>query len=195
MASLKPPTQKRQDVERAVLGATEELLGEGLSFADLGIERIAKRAGIGRTAFYFYFRDKRELLMALTAEVSELLYAEADTWYSGDAELADALKRVSALYRGHGAVIRAVVEVSTYDAEVAELWRALVGRFVDATRDRIEREQAAGRARGIDPHATAFALVWMTERANYQSLVQPEVVGRADLDDALAAIWQRAVSA
>ena len=35
-------------------------------------QRITTRAGISRTAFYFYFRDKRELLMRLTEDVTEL---------------------------------------------------------------------------------------------------------------------------
>ena len=48
-----PTTAKRAAIQAAVLEATEELLSEGVSFADLGIEKIATRAGISRTAFYF----------------------------------------------------------------------------------------------------------------------------------------------
>ena len=64
------PTEKRQATEAAVLTAMEELLGEGTPYAALSVERIATRAGISRTAFYFYFADKRELLMRLAAELS-----------------------------------------------------------------------------------------------------------------------------
>src|SRR4051812_46342617 len=151
---------KRQAVEAAVLRATEELLEEGSSYADLNVERIAKRSGIGRTAFYFYFRDKRELLMRLTADVSDRFYAEAERWFAGgEGELDGALAQIGELYREHGPLLRVIVEVSTYDEEVAVLWRGLVGRFVDATRARIEAEGAP-----VPAEATAFALVWMTER-------------------------------
>ena len=61
-----------------MLEATEALLTEGASFAELNIERIATRGGISRTAFYFYFRDKRELLMRLTSDVNEQLMAAAE---------------------------------------------------------------------------------------------------------------------
>ena len=99
-----PATAKRAAIQAAVLEATEELLAEGVSFADLGIERIATRAGISRTAFYFYFADKRELLMRLTEEVNALLFEQADAWFSGEedpegelraalANIADALRR------------------------------------------------------------------------------------------------------
>jgi TetR/AcrR family transcriptional regulator, ethionamide resistance regulator len=73
-------------VQAAVLEATEALLDEGVSYADLNIERIATRAGISRTAFYFYFRDKRELLLRLTEDVVDELYRQGDLWFSGNGD-------------------------------------------------------------------------------------------------------------
>jgi AcrR family transcriptional regulator len=192
-----PPTAKRAAVQRAVLEATEALLAEGASYADLNIERIANRAGISRTAFYFYFRDKRELLMRLTEDVSELLYQQADIWFSGagdpEPEMREALTNIAAVYSAHGVLLRAIVEVSTYDEEVAQFWRGLTGRFVDASRRRIEAEHEAGRAAAEHPHASAFALCWMTERTVYEHLVQGEPFPRAELVDALVGIWLRSV--
>ena len=186
-------TPKRAAVEDAVLAATEALLTEGASYAELNIERIAKRAGISRTAFYFYFRDKRELLMRLTSDVNDQLLGVAETWWSGDGEIREALAGIAALYVEHAALLRATVEVSTYDEEVATFWRGLVGRFVAATRDRIVAEQRAGRALPGDAAATAFALCWMTERALYQQQVQPGVVERETLVESIAAIFERSV--
>ena len=174
---------KRQAVEATVLRATEELLEEGHSYADLNVERIATRAGIGRTAFYFYFRDKRELLMRLTADVSDQLYAVAASWLSGEEDdVTPALRDIGELYREHAALLRAIVEVSTYDEEVARFWRGLVARFVEASRARVGDE------------ATAFALVWMTERSFHQLVVQDEPVPREELVQALAGIWRRSVA-
>lgn len=192
-----PTTARRAIVQAAVLRATETLLAEGASYADLNIERIATRAGISRTAFYFYFRDKRELLMRLTEDVSELLYQQADIWFSGagdpEPEMREALTNIAALYAEHGVLLRAIVEVSTYDEEVAQFWRGMLGRFVDASRRRIELEHEAGRAVAEHPQATAFALCWMTERAMYQHLVQAEPFPAGDLVDALVGIWLRSV--
>ena len=193
MASLtrrtEAQTEKRAAVEAAVLEATEGLLAGGRSYADLTVEDIARGAGISRTAFYFYFRDKRELLMRLTEEVAEVLYAEADAWWSGEGDGRAALERALAsvirLYQEHGVLLRAVVEASAYDEVVAEFWRALVGRFVDATRRRIEEEQAAGGMTGVSAEATAFTLSWMTERACYQRIVQG---GDPTVEEFLAAL-------
>jgi AcrR family transcriptional regulator len=193
VASTGRQTEKRAAIESAVLEATEALLAEGATFAELNIERIATRAGISRTAFYFYFKDKRELLVRLTESINEQLMAAAAQWWSGDADIREALAGIAALYAEHGALMRATVEVSTYDEEMAVFWRGLVGRFVQATRQRIESEQAAGRALPGPAHATAMALVWMVERSFYEQLVQSEPVGRDDLVDAIAAIFSRAV--
>ena len=202
MASVEPReevplTAKRAAVQAAVLAATEELLAEGASYADLNIERIATRAGISRTAFYFYFRDKRELLMRLTEDVNELLFQQADIWFSGagepEAEIREALTNIAELYAEHGVLLRAIVEVSTYDDEVARFWRGLLGRFVDASRRRIEAEQQAGVSVACHAQATAFALCWMTERTMYQHLVQAGPISREEMVDALVGIWLRSV--
>jgi AcrR family transcriptional regulator len=190
-------TAKRAAVQAAVLRATEDLLREGASYADLKVERIARGAGISRTAFYFYFRDKRDLLEQLTEEVNAELYAQAGIWWSGSgdpgAELREALSRIAAVYGEHGVLLRAIVEVSTYDEDVARLWRTLLGRFVDATQRRIEAETQAGRAAVAKPAATAFALCWMTERTLYQQLVQEPTLDVPELVEALAAIWERSI--
>jgi AcrR family transcriptional regulator len=175
----------------------EELLTEGETYADMGVERLAGRAGISRTSFYFYFRDKREVLELLTAVVADELYAAADIWWSGTGVSHDALRTsiedVSALFVQHGPLLRAIVEVGTYEREVAEHWRALIGRFVDATEGRILREQAAGAAPPFAARATAFALVWGVERALYEQFVQGEVFEPAELVEAISAMWLRAI--
>jgi AcrR family transcriptional regulator len=199
MASLtrrtEAQTEKRAAVETLVLEATEALLGEGRSYAELKIEEIATRAGISRTAFYFYFRDKRELLMRLTEDVADALYAEADAWWSGgdgSEGLERALANVIALYREHGVLLRAVVEASAYDEAVAGFWRALVGRFVEASRRRIEEEQARGAMTGVAAEATAFALTWMTERACYERLAQGDDL-TDDFQTGLVHVWVSAL--
>ena len=190
-------TPKRAAVQAEVLRVTEQLLAEGTSWADLGVERIATTAGISRTAFYFYFRDKRELLLRLTEDVTELLYLEADRWYSGDGddeqEIREALGKIAELYREHHALLRIIVEVSTYDDEVSVFWRTVIGRFVEATRMRIETEQAAGKAPSFPAEPTAFALVWMCERTLYQLMVPEPPVARDEAVEALVRIFMRTV--
>jgi TetR/AcrR family transcriptional regulator, ethionamide resistance regulator len=191
------PTAKRAAVESAVLEATEGLLADGASYPELRIERITSRAGISRTAYYFYFRDKRELLMRLTEDVTERLYAEGDIWFSGQGdptdELGRALRNVAVLYREHGNVLRAIVDAASGDEEVARFWHEIIDRFVAATQERIEAEHGAGRVGVGDPRAAAFALCWMTERTFHQQFVLGEPVAQDALVEALCGIWARAI--
>ena len=192
------PTAKRAAVQASVLEATVALLDEGASYADLNIERIATRAGISRTAFYFYFRDKRELLLRLTEDVTDELYRQGDIWFSGDGEptteLAQALGNIGALYREHGAVLRAIVQAAATDDEVAVFWHAILDRFVDATARRIDELRAdGGTVVAEDARACAFALCWMIERAFNQQLVLGEPIAHDQLVAALSGIFVRAV--
>ena len=156
------------------------------------MEQISAAAGRSRTAFYVYFRDKRDLLMRATETVAAQLYDEADRWWSGaDGRrgLRSALTDILATYRDHADLLRAVVEASTYDEQVGEFWRTLVGRFIQATELRLadegdEPSRAAGKA---------FALVWMTERACYQQVARGGRMDDPRLVDALLEVWERSV--
>lgn len=195
MASLVPRSagsEKRAAVEAAVLEATEALLAEGRAFADLRVEEIATRAGLSRTAFYFYFRGKRELLVRLVEGVAERLYAQAEEWWTtegdGRAALTLALERALDAWAVHGPLMRAAVEVSAYDGAVAQFWRAVAARFMGATRRRIAADGLPVPAEG-----TAFVLCWMTERACYQWLVEGGDMRDPVLRDGLVAVWTRAL--
>ena len=182
---------ERQGHDDFVL-ATVDLLGAGSSYADLSIGRIAAQAGRTRTAFYFYFRDKRDLLVKATEHIVAGLYDEADLWWSGNGgreDLRVALRNIMSIYRDQASLLRAVVEASTYDEEIGGFWRGVVSRFIEATERRL---MADGREAG-QAHAKAFVLVWMTERACYQHLVRGGRLDDDGLVDALVEVWEQAV--
>lgn len=186
------------EVEEAILASARALIDAGNPYSSLSVERVSRDAGIGRTAFYFYFRDKRALLERLTAEVIELLYREADTWWHGTgsdavAEIRRSVDAIARLYLQNAQLLRAVTEASTYDDEVRTFWNAVITRFVVATRVRIERDLAAGRAaEGVDPHEAATALCWMTERRLYQ-LARDDDADADAVVEALTQIFARSV--
>lgn len=183
--------RRRADVRAQIVRAMEELSGSA-PFRDLTIDEIARRAGLSRSAFYFYFRDKHDLLMVAAGEVVDELYEEADRWWHGegdpDALVREALTGVASLYARHRALLGVAIEVSTYDEDVGAFWRALVGRFVDATADHLERERGAGRVQELDPYPTAEALVWMAERCLWLFLASGERSVEQVVDQ-LAAVW------
>jgi AcrR family transcriptional regulator len=185
-------SERRREAEQGFLAATEALLDGGSSYAELSVEQIASRAGRPRTAFYLYFRDKRELLMRLTEDVAEVLYQEADRWWSGTRGREDvrpALADILRTWAEHASLLGAVVEASTYDEEIGAFWRGLVGRFIDATERRLVAD-------GEEPGAAAakaFVLCWMANHACYQQIARGESLDDPALLDALTEILGRSV--
>jgi len=187
--------ERRKEAEQALLAATEGLLDEGASFAELSVEQIAAEAGRPRTAFYLYFRDKRELLERLTERVVERLYEEGDRWWSGEdgrRDLRAALTDLQATYGEHARLLRAVVDASAYDEQIGEFWRALMGRFIEATERRLIADGEAERAAA----SKAFVLCWMTERScyqHYERVARSEPADDGELLDSLTEVWEKAV--
>ena len=191
------PRRTREEISAEVRRATLEL-AEQLPFKDLTVDQIARAAGLTRTAFYFYFRSKQDLLRATLEEVADETYREADRWWHGEGEpeqlIRTAIEGVVGVYLRHANLMRVAHEVATYDAEVGALWQRLTARFIDGAADHMRREQDAGRLRPLDPDATAEALILMTESSSYSVLG----VGRrppAQLVDTLTAIWFHALYA
>lgn len=188
---------RRAAVESGLLQAMEDLLREGHCYTELSVEQIAARAGISRTAFYFYFNDKRHVLMRLVERVSELFFVQAERWWSGSvpddpAQLREILLNVLKIWREHAPLLTAIVETAGYDDEIGAFWHGLMERFIVATRDHLESEARAGRGSGLDQEATAFVLVWMTERAWYQHLTRPTISDDALIDALTAVFWRTA---
>ncbi|MGI8585110.1 MAG: TetR/AcrR family transcriptional regulator [Thermoleophilaceae bacterium] len=196
-ASRTERRQRREDVRAKLVEAIGELAAES-AFRDLTVDVIARRAGLSRSAFYFYFRDKHDLLIAAAAEVADDLYVEADCWWHGQGEpgalVREALTGVASVYARHGRLLGLAVEVSTYDPDVRAFWRSLVERFVDATAEHLERERVAGRVGSLDPRGTAESLVWMAERCFWLFLASSER-SVAEVVDQLAAVWMAAIYA
>jgi AcrR family transcriptional regulator len=84
MPSITRPRPQGPDRRAAavaqVLAATERLLGEGVPFTELGVQRIAAEAGIARSTFYLHFRDKTELLVRLAGSLKEELFDLGEDW-------------------------------------------------------------------------------------------------------------------
>ncbi|MFY9488409.1 MAG: TetR/AcrR family transcriptional regulator [Solirubrobacterales bacterium] len=185
--------RQRGEVEDSFILATEQLLAGGSPFADLSVGRIAEHAGRTRTAFYFYFRDKRDLLVTIMRRVASTLFDQADVWWSGTGDPRDlrvAMQNVIRIYDERGPVIGAVVEASTYDDEIRRLWHEIIGRFIAATHDRIIADGGTAEAARTKAHL----LVWMTERVCYLRVIAPPGdMAASELVEGLYEVWTSAI--
>lgn len=87
-----------------------------------------------------------------------------------------------ALCCSHGALIRAVSEEWPHDAELRELWFAVLAVVTDGTAQVIRRARKRGQAPpGADPEALAACLMWSYERVLHIALIG-EAEGLPGLD-------------
>ena len=160
--------RSRQEVEADVRAALLRLLDQGKPFKDLTVDELAREGGLSRTAFYFYFPGKSEVLMSALEEVAEKLYSEAARWWYGEGPPEElirvALRGTIDVFQRHAPLLRTSHEVTTYDPEFAAFYNdRVMERFVAATTEQLRRDR---RIRPLDPVAVAEVLVWMIERCN-----------------------------
>lgn len=187
----------RRDAVRAdVLETVERLLREGESYTALGIARISEEAGVSRSAFYLNFPDKAALLVDLTEQATDELFASSAGWISEDPQLeieslVENMLVSIRIFRTHKAVLAAFAEVAAYDQDVAGFWATRMDELVAALASRITAGQAAGTIRAeLDPRVTASFVVWGAERAvSHHVATNPPSRDRSFAEGVAKSIW------
>ncbi|WP_068177164.1 TetR/AcrR family transcriptional regulator [Mycobacterium sp. UM_CSW] len=186
--------QRREQMERRLLDATERLMRDGASFTELSVDRLSSEAGISRASFYIYFEDKGHLLRRLAGQVFADLAHSADRWWSmawrhDPDDVRAAMAGIIGNYRRHQPVLVALNEMAGYDAVVGATYRNLLTAITGRVTRVIEDGQADGSIRPeLSPTATASALTWMVERACQQNLPTAPGTYDAELAESLAQI-------
>ena len=155
--------ERREQIERRLLDATERLMADGASFTELSVDRLATEAGISRASFYIYFQDKGHLLRRLTGQVFDDLAKDGDRWWSVAARRrpADVLAAVTAIiasYRRHQPLLLAINEMAAYDAMVGANYNQVLSDI--AAHGRGDRAGPTGRRhprRSASSHHGKFA--------------------------------------
>jgi AcrR family transcriptional regulator len=165
-------------------------------FNDVTVDELAREAGLSRTAFYFYYKDKNEVLGAVLEGLRDVALEQAAEWWSGEGEpqvmIHSVLRNIGVLWETHAGVLRAAVEVMSYDPAFSKFYNGLMEDFVGATQEYLRRERDAGKLRqDADPDRGAEVLVWMGERCHYVGALN----GRSpeETADVLTGIWVHAL--
>ncbi|OBI39981.1 TetR family transcriptional regulator [Mycobacterium kyorinense] len=168
--------ERRQQIERRLLDATERLMRDGASFTELSVDRLSGEAGISRASFYIYFEDKGDLVRRLAGQVFGDLAEAAERWWSvawrhDPDDVRTAMTAIIASYRRHQPLLVALNEMAAYDPLVNAAYRDQLTGISARVARVIEDGQADGSIRSALPAATtASALTWMVERTCQQNL-------------------------
>ncbi|MEU0496004.1 TetR/AcrR family transcriptional regulator [Mycobacterium sp. NPDC006124] len=192
------PQAKRQErrgqIERLLLDATERLMADGASFTELSVDRLATEAGISRASFYVYFEDKGHLLRRLAGQVFDDLADAAERWWSvaGRRDSTDVLAAMTALvetYRRHQPLLVALNEMAGYDAAVGATYRDILAAIATRLAAVITEGQRDGSIRPeLAAPTAATSLTWMVERVCQQSLPGAPESGDRELATTLTQI-------
>ncbi|MBP2451624.1 TetR/AcrR family transcriptional regulator [Mycolicibacterium lutetiense] len=196
-AATRSPFDRRQpqrsDQRRtAILAALDEHLKQ-TGFDALNIAEVARAAGVGRSAFYFYFENKAAAVAALLEPMHEALMA-ANTVLANTAEpprsrVRDTLEAVARTAEEHRYLFEAMWEARGANSAVRDMWDAARESFVPTVAAVIVADRAAGRAPdGADAAVLASLLMELNDR-----LVERIIVGgpltRRQLLEGAEAMW------
>jgi AcrR family transcriptional regulator len=136
---------RSQRAHQAILTAARELLIEK-GFADLRLEHVAARAGVGKATIYRRWASKEALAQDLLSQLAAPHIAVADTSITREELLAAVTNPMRAVTEtDFGPVIRALLSQIASDPSIGDPFRASV---VAARRAEVARVILRGIARG-----------------------------------------------
>ena len=182
-----PISAKGHRTRRKLLDAAQ-IVFERDGFLDTRIADIARQAGVAHGTFYTYFDSKTEIFRTLIVEVMEMIYDTQIT--PGDGSDLTPRQKVERgnrqwvkVIHQHGAMIRLMEEVATFDKEIFALRLRVRVESAERIRKSIERWQQEGLARtDLEAGPMAGALVAMVSNFTYFWLM----LGESDYDDETA---------
>ena len=150
------PPQKGDQRRSALLQSLDQHLQES-SFESINIADISRRAGVTRSAFYFYFENKAAAVAALMEELYDEIFAVSRELTSarrhpGDPDRHDGHAVCSTRPERHEHLFAAMLEARATSQPVREMWDADLQSFVEPLAEMIRGERdGRPRARRARP--------------------------------------------
>ena len=162
----------------------------------INIADISRRAGVTRSAFYFYFENKAIAVAALMEEMYDESFAAAGLFQADGTPAENIEAMVRALFstwEKHEHIFRASLDARATSPTVRQLWDHDRESFVPVVASMIADERAAGAAPpGIDATALASVLLELNDRM-LERLALGGQLDREQLVDAVVAVWLHSI--
>ena len=152
----------------ALLQALDDLLRKR-TLDQVNVAEISRRAGVTRSAFYFYFESKAAAVLALMADLYDAASDATDLLVKAEGDPGERIRRaLDSLFDSVDAsphTYRALLAARAANPQVREAWGAGRAEFAGMVAEMIERERAAGHATG-GPDAAGLAAVLLAMNDN-----------------------------
>ena len=198
---MRSPTDRRQpqksDLRRsAILESLDHHLRES-GFDGLNIADVTRRAGVTRSAFYFYFENKAAAVAALLEPMYDDGFIANDilttTSEAPQRRIRKMLEALLDTVDHHRYLLAAMLEARASSAAIRQVWDDARDSFVPTVAAMIAAERAAGHAPdGPPPDVLAGVLLEFNDR-----LLERHTVGgsltRGQLLDGAETVWLRTI--
>lgn len=180
----------------ALLQALDDLLREK-TLDQVNVAEISRRAGVTRSAFYFYFESKAAAVLALMADLYDAASDATDLLAKAEGEPGERIRQaLDSLFDSVDAsphTYRALLAARAANPQVREAWDAGRAEFAGMVAEMIERERAAGHATdGPDAAGLAAVLLDLNDHALERHALGGEPP-REQHVDALAHVWMTSI--
>ena len=131
-------------------------------FRDMTVNSLMAPTGVGRSAFYQYFKDLHEVMASLLDILGADIFEASRSWIVGVGDpvalLHESLAGVVRVCYTRGPLVRAIADAATFDERFEKAWNQFLGGFDNASCDRIETDQKQGLTPAFDARPVAIAL-------------------------------------
>jgi AcrR family transcriptional regulator len=191
----RPPGRGDQRREALLASLKEHLRESGLEA--INIADIARRAGVSRSAFYFYFENKVHAVASLAGELYDDIRPAAEVLVGREGSpqwrIETVIRRLFEAVDEHRHIYRAVLETRAVSETVRSLWGADRQSFVEPVASMIRAEREAGNAPdGGGATALATVLLDLNDRA-LEHVVLGGPLSREQHIRALTTVWLRTI--
>jgi AcrR family transcriptional regulator len=183
---------KSERTRAAILNAALDFIWSH-SFRDMTVNSLMAPTGVGRSAFYQYFKDLHEVMETLLETVRVEIMAITGPWFTGVGDPVVLLNEslvglVDVCYR-RGPILRAIDDAAATDKRLEKAWAQFFGEFNDAACARIEADQKQGLIPDFAARPVAIALNHLDAYTLIEAFGQHPRSKREPVREALVRIW------
>ena len=183
---------KSERTRAAILNAAVDFLWTH-PFREMTVNSLMAPTGVGRSAFYQYFKDLHELMEILLDALKDATTAATGPWLTGVGDpvvlLNESLAGLVEVCYLQGPILRATTDAATTDERLEKAWAQFVKEFNDGVTARIEADQAQGLIPDFDARPVAIALNLMDAYTLVEAFGRRPRSKREPVHEALARIW------
>ena len=183
---------KAERTRAAILNAALDFLWSH-PFRDMTVNSLMAPTGVGRSAFYQYFKDLHELMETLLDTVRVEVLAVTGPWFTGVGDPVVLLNEsldglVDVCYR-QGPILRAIDDAAATDKRIEKAWAQFFGEFNDGVSTRIEADQDQGLIPDFAARPVAIALNHLDAYTLIEAFGRRPRSKQEPVREALTRIW------